>query len=193
MALSKRMRVIGVAAGGLAVVVWMAAGVVNVSSVAAQAGGAWTQVDQEFRGRAALVPEIVTVVRAVNPAQQDLVDDLQRAQAAVLALKADPAAPGDAGRFAAFKKTQDDLSVALGRVMDLVNLYPDRRREPAIRAVLDKLERIENRIVVARSDYRGTAQRYNAAVTGVPGRWLAAFVQPDAKPLIPGFEQVAAN
>ncbi|MDJ1159751.1 LemA family protein [Chelatococcus sp. SYSU_G07232] len=193
MALTTRRSVLAAAAAVAVAAGWLAVSVDDVPRRADQAHAAWSTVEAEFRQRAELVPSIIAVVEALNPAQADLVAELARMHAVIRDLKADPAATTDPARLAAFKKTQDALSMALGRVMDLINLYPDRRREPQIRGVLEKLETSENRIVVARSDYAAAARRYNSELTAMPDRLIAAVAHPDARPMIEGFDKVAAN
>lgn len=168
---------------GLAVVVaaaaWVAVNANNAPHYGAAAREAWREVEQQFRARADMVPEIIAMVETVNATQGALVEQLRDAQAKVLALPAQPEAPTDPARFRTFMDTQDNLSRTLGKVMDLMNLYPDRRSNPEIRQVLDALETRENRIVVARSDFVNLARNYNLSISRVPDRWVAlAFLGP---------------
>jgi Uncharacterized conserved protein len=168
---------------GLAVVVaaaaWVTVNANNAPHYGAAAREAWREVEQQFRARADMVPEIIAMVETVNATQGALVEQLRDAQAKVLALPAQPEAPTDPARFRTFMDTQDNLSRTLGKVMDLMNLYPDRRSNPEIRQVLDALETRENRIVVARSDFVNLARNYNLSISRVPDRWVAlAFLGP---------------
>ena len=152
----------------------------------AQAG--WQAVEQEFRRRAEFVPAVITAIEAINPAQKDLIGKVQTAQAQVLSLPADPAAPASSQRFQAFMKVQDTLSESLGDVMDMLRVYPDKGRSPPVRKVFDELELKETRIVVARSNYVAEAVQHNNLITTPPTAWVTALMYPQAKPLVASFD-----
>ena len=160
----------------------------DLPKAAARAGQYWTTVEKEFRQRAELVPQIVGAIEAVSPGQQDLIGRVKTAQAAVLALPADPAAPGSAARVRAFMKTQDGLSENLGTVLDLLRLYPDKSRSEPVRKVFDALELKESHIVVARTDYVAQAMQHNLLLASPPAQWVSGFFHPGAKPLVASFE-----
>lgn len=177
--ISRRFALVAGLAVIVAAVAWVAVSANNAPHYGAAAREAWREVEQQFRARADMVPEIIAMVEAVNPTQGALIERLREAQAAVLALPPQPEAPTDPVRFRTFMDTQDNLSRTLGKVMDLMNLYPDRRSNPEIRQVLDALETRENRIVVARSDFVNLARNYNLSISRVPDRWVAlAFLGP---------------
>ena len=50
-------------------------------------------------------------------------------------------------------------------------------------ALQSQLEGTENRIAVARRDYIETVRAYNTELRTIPGRWIAGFLYPDAKPM----------
>lgn len=160
----------------------------DLPRAAARAEQYWTNVEKEFRQRAELVPQIVGAIEAVSPGQQDLIGKVKAAQAAVLALPADPAAPASIARVRAFMKTQDGLSENLGTVLDLLRLYPDKSRSEPVRKVFDALELKETHIVVARSDYVAQAMQHNQMLASPPAQWVAGYFHPGAKPLVASFD-----
>ena len=148
---------------------------------------AWGEVETAYRQRAALVPAIIGAVRAVTSTQTALIARIEARQAAVLALAPDPTAPSQPARFHGFMTVQDELSVPLGLVLDLMRLYPDQSREPAVRKAFDDLELAESRIVVTRSDYVANARRYNSQIADGPGAVVAKLFHPEARAMVADF------
>lgn len=168
----RRLALVAGLAVAVAAVAWVVVNSKRTPHYDAAARAAWQEVERQFRARAEMVPEVIAVVEAVDPTQTAFVEQLSTTRAAVLALPPQPDAPTDPARFRAFMETQDELSRTLGKVMDLMNIYSDRRSNPEIRRVLAALETQENRIVVARSDFVRLARAYNLSISSIPGRWL---------------------
>ncbi|MFC0217895.1 LemA protein [Pseudochelatococcus lubricantis] len=163
----------------------------NVPQVQSRATSAWGEVERQFKLRAYLTQDVIDAVRAVNPAQLDLIAALENKRQQVINYAADARTPYSADLFRAFMTTQDALSVELGKVLDMMQLYPERRAQPPVSTVLGRLAQSESRIVVARSDYARAAEAYNRLVTKVPTRWLAGLVEPAARPMITSFDPAA--
>ncbi len=64
-----------------------------------------------------------------------------------------------------------------------VERYPDLKSNQNFLALQSQLEGTENRIAVARRDYIGAVQAYNTEIRTIPGRWIAAWFYPEAKPM----------
>ena len=152
---------------------------------------AWGEVETSYRQRAGLVPGIIGAVRAVTSTQAGLIARIEARQADVLALKPDPAAPVEPAHFHNFMKVQDELSVPLGLVLDLMRLYPDQGREAVLRKVFDDLELSESRIVVMRTDYIANARLHNSNITEMPGVVVAKLFHPEARPVVADFSAAA--
>ena len=159
----------------------------------AQALDAWVGVETEFQRRATLVPRIAAAVTALRPNETELAQSLAKTRAAVAGLVHDPQAPFHADRFWRFMRTQDALSVALGRALDLFNALADPAAKDRVRELRDDLALSETRIATARADYVTAASAYNERLTTVPGRWVAAALYETAVPMVPNFEGAAAR
>lgn len=160
----------------------------NVPQAESRAISAWGEVERQFQLRAYLTHDVIDAVRVVTPAQLELLAALEEKRQKVLRYPFDAKAPMDDKRFRAFMATQDELSVELGKVMDLMQLYPERRSQQPISDVLSQLAQSESRIVIARSDYVRAAKSYNRLVTNFPTRWFAGLIEPDAPPMIVSFD-----
>jgi LemA protein len=60
------------------------------------------------------------------------------------------------------------MNGALGRLLAIVENYPQLRSSESFRALQDQLEGTENRLAVARQDYNETVNRYNAYIRRFP-------------------------
>jgi LemA protein len=89
----------------------------------------------------------------------------------------------DPQRFREFQDAQNQLSGALGRLLVTVERYPELKSNANFLALQSQLEGTENRIAVARRDYIEAVRAFNTELRTIPGRWIAGFLYPDAKPM----------
>ena len=61
--------------------------------------------------------------------------------------------------------------------------YPDLKSNANFLALQSQLVGTENRIAVARRDYIEAVRDYNTEIRTIPGRWIAAAMYPNAKPM----------
>lgn len=134
---------------------------------------AWAEVDVQLQRRADLIPNLVETVRAYAAHEQRVFDDVANARSALLAARSPSA------RMAA--NTQ--LDAALGRLLALVENYPQLRANENFLRLQDELAGTENRIAVARRRYNEALRDYNAYIGTFPNnlfaRW-AGFSRNDA-------------
>ncbi|HYL32992.1 MAG TPA: LemA family protein, partial [Stellaceae bacterium] len=83
--------------------------------------------------------------------------------------------------FHQFEQSQATLTGALSRLLAVTEAYPDLKSNQNFLALQSQLEGTENRIAVARRDYIQAVQTYNTTLRTIPGRWIAAWLYPDAK------------
>jgi LemA protein len=72
---------------------------------------------------------------------------------------------GSLGEMAAANR---ELTGALGRLLAVVEQYPQLKSDQNFLSLQDQLEGTENRIAVARQDYNEAVQRYNAYIRQFP-------------------------
>ena len=86
---------------------------------------------------------------------------------------------GPAGLAAAYDLTQkgdpremananDQLTTALGRLMVVVEAYPQLKSDQNFLKLQDELTGTENRIAVSRTDYNNAVQAYNTYIRTLP-------------------------
>ena len=159
-------------------------GAINrVPTLQEQAKSSWSEVQNQYQRRADLIPNLVETVKGHAQQERDVLVGVTEARAKASSVKVDAGTVSDPQKFKEFQDAQNQLSGALGRLLVTVERYPDLKSNQNFLALQSQLEGTENRIAVARRDYIGAVQAYNTEVRTIPGRWIASWLYPDAKPM----------
>src|ERR1051326_8483692 len=126
---------------------------------------AWSQVDVVLQRRADLIPNLVETVKGYAAQEQKVFGDIANARAALLSAKT----PAD--RIAA----NGQLDGALGRLLAIVENYPQLKSNENFMRLQDELAGTENRIAVERRRYNETLQDYNTYVQQFPASVFASW------------------
>lgn len=156
-------------------------GVNDVPRLDEQTKAAWSQVLNQYQRRADLVPNLVATVQGYAQQERQVLEGVTeaRAKATQTQLPADILTNPEA--FKQFQANQAALTGSLSRLLAISENYPDLKSNQNFLALQSQLEGTENRIAIARRDYIQTVQQYNTVLRTIPGRWIAAFLYPDAK------------
>ena len=143
---------------------------------------AWAQVDNQYKRRADLIPNLVEVVKGYAAQEQETLTAVveARAKATQTQLPADLLSNPEA--FQRFEQNQGALTQALSRLLVVVERYPDLKSNQNFLSLQAQLEGTENRIAVARRDYIQAVQVYNTELRTFPGRIWAALLYSDMEP-----------
>ena len=158
-------------------------GINNVPTLQERAKAAWSEVQNQYQRRADLIPNLVETVKGYAKQESEVLTQVTEARAKATSVRVDASTITDPAKFKEFQDAQAQLSGALGRLIASVEAYPDLKSNQNFLALQSQLEGTENRIAVARRDYIGAVQAYNTEITTIPGRWIAAFFYPSAKPM----------
>jgi LemA protein len=134
---------------------------------------AWSQVDVVLQRRADLIPNLVETVKGVAGQEQKVFGDIAAARSALLNAKT----PAD--KIAA----NGQLDGALGRLLVIVENYPQLRSNENFMRLQDELAGTENRIAVERRRYNDAIQDYNTYIGLFPNNIVASlsgFTRDDA-------------
>lgn len=164
-------------------VVLAGCGVNNVPTLQERAKASWGEVQNQYQRRADLIPNLVETVKGYAQQEKDVLIGVTEARAKASSIKVDASTVTDPAKFKEYQDAQNQLSGALGRLLVTVERYPDLKSNANFLALQSQLEGTENRIAVARRDYIGTVREYNTELRTIPGRWIAAVLYPDAKPM----------
>src|SRR3954452_9030656 len=158
-------------------------GINNVPTLEERAKSAWSEVQNQYQRRADLIPNLVETVKGFANQEREVLTQVTEARARATQVQVDASTVTDPEKFRQFQEAQNQLSGALGRLLATVERYPDLKSNANFLALQSQLEGTENRIAVARRDYIAAVRAYNTELLTVPGRWLATFFYPDAKPM----------
>ena len=158
-------------------------GVNNIPTYEEKAKSAWSQVLNQYKRRADLIPNLIETVKGFAAQEKDVLTSVveARAKATQTNLPSDILTNPDA--LKTFQQNQGALSSALSRLLVVVERYPDLKSNQNFLALQSQLEGSENRISVARRDYIEAVRVYNTELKTIPGRWWAQFLYPENKPM----------
>ena len=134
---------------------------------------AWSQVDIVLQRRADLIPNLVETVKGFAQQEQTVFGDIAKARSTLLS------AAGPSEKIAA----NQQLDGALGRLLVVVENYPQLRSNENFLRLQDELAGTENRIAVERKRYNDTLQEYNTYIGLFPNSvWanMAGFKRNEA-------------
>lgn len=133
----------------------------------------WSEVLNQYKRRADLVPNLVSIVQGYAAHEKDVLTRVTEARAGVGSIKATPELVNDEAAFAKFQKAQSELSSALGRLLVVSENYPQLKADANFRDLQAQVEGTENRITVARNRYIKAVQDYNISVRTFPNNLTA--------------------
>lgn len=171
------------AAACLLVLGLSACGVNQIPTLEERAKAAWGDVENQYQRRADLIPNLVETVKGYAAHERETLEAVVRARAAAVQAPPGGAALESPERFREFEQRQAELSGALGRLLAIVEAYPDLKANQNFLALQAQLEGTENRIAVARRDYIEAVRAYNTELRTFPGRIWAMILYQDAEPL----------
>jgi LemA protein len=126
---------------------------------------AWAQVDVVLQRRADLIPNLVATVKGYAAQEVKVFGDVDNARASLLNART----PAD--KIAA----NGQLDGALGRLLAVVENYPNLKSNQNFLALQDELAGTENRIAVERRRYNEALQDYNTYIGLFPNNVFARW------------------
>jgi LemA protein len=154
-------------------------GVNNIPTFEQNAKAAWSEVLNTYKSRADLVPNLVETVKGFAEQERSVLTEVVEARAKATSVQVPADILTNPEAMKNFQDAQTQLGGALGRLLAVVERYPDIKSGQNFLALQSQLEGIENRIRIARSDYIQAVRQFNTEITTIPGRWWRAFVYPD--------------
>jgi LemA protein len=133
----------------------------------------WAQVQNVYQRRADLIPNLVKTVEGAANFEKGTLTDITEARASIGKVQINNA-PTDPAQLEQFEKAQGALGGALGRLMVVVERYPDLKANTNFQALQSQLEGSENRISVERGRFNEVVQTYNTKIKSLPAVFYAA-------------------
>src|SRR6266705_2098751 len=126
---------------------------------------AWSQVDIVLQRRADLIPNLVETVKGYAKQEQTVFGDIAKARSALLS----------AGTPQAKIAANNQLDGAIGRLLLIVENYPQLKSNENFLRLQDELAGTENRIAVERKRYNDAIQDYNTYIGLFPNNLFAGW------------------
>jgi len=134
-----------------------------------QAKARWSDVQNQYQRRADLIPNLVATVQGYAKQEKDVLTSVVEARAKATQVKVDASQLSDPEKLKQFQDAQNQLTGALGRLLAVVENYPDLKSNANFLALQSQLEGTENRIGVSRRDYIDAVRAYNTEIRTFPG------------------------
>jgi len=122
----------------------------------------WGNVETVLQRRYDLIPNLVNTVKGFAKQEKEVLTE-------VTALRSQWGKARQAGDAAASLKAASGLESALGRLMVVVEKYPELKSNENFLRLQDELAGTENRISVERRRYNETVASYNKSIRKFPG------------------------
>lgn len=134
----------------------------------------WSQVENVYQRRMDLIPNLVNTVKGYADFEKSTLTAVIEARAKATQVTVDPSklTTEDLARF---QQSQGALSSALGRLMVVVEKYPELKANQNFLELQSQLEGTENRIAVERGKFNESAQLYNTYLRSFPNNIFAGM------------------
>jgi len=136
---------------------------------------AWSEIDNQYKRRFDLIPSLVNTVKGAADFEKTTLQEVTEARASVGKAQLPPGLPTDPSQLQGYLKAQQSLGAALGRLMVVVERYPELKANQNFLTLQDQLEGTENRIAVARRDYIEAVRAYNTTRRRFPANIIAGM------------------
>lgn len=135
---------------------------------------AWANVESQYQRRADLIPNLVSTVKGYADFEQETLTKVIQARSEATSVKVDPTNLTPE-KLQQFQQAQDGLGAALGRLLVVVERYPDLKANQNFLDLQAQLEGTENRITIARNRFNETVNSYNSTVRTFPAVLIAGI------------------
>lgn len=135
----------------------------------------WANVENSYQRRADLIPNLVNTVKGYADFEKSTLTEVIEARAKATSININPEklTPEELQKF---QGAQDGLSSALGRLMVVMERYPDLKANQNFLDLQVQLEQTENRISNERRKFNEMAQTYNTNLRRFPKNMIAGML-----------------
>src|SRR4029079_5220461 len=159
------------------VVVLFAIGAYNrLVSLRNQTQNAWKQTDVQLKRLHDLIPNLINTVKGAMGFERETLE-------AVVAARNTAIAASTSGNISATAAAETQLTGALGRLLAVVEAYPDLKATGNVAQLQEELTATENKIGFSRQLYNDTATQYNTAQQTFPTMLFAGMAGAAQVPL----------
>jgi LemA protein len=157
-----------------------ACGVNNIPTYEQNAKAKWSEVLNQYKRRADLVPNLVESVKGFAEQERSVLTQVTEARARATSVQIPADIINNPEAMKRFQEAQNSLGGALRQLLVVAERYPDIKSGQNFLALQSQLEGTENRIAIARRDYIEAVRVFNTEITTIPGRFWT-ILYPNAK------------
>ena len=141
----------------------------------------WADVQTQYQRRADLIPNLVNTVKGFATQEKEVLTQVveARAKATSMNINAGDLTPE---KLQQFQSAQGGLRSALGRLMVVVEKYPELKSNQNFLELQAQLEGTENRISVARQKFNAATKEFNSSIRKFPSVLFASSFGFEKKP-----------
>ena len=131
----------------------------------------FSDIDGQLQRRYDLIPNLVNTVQGYTQHEADVMKAISDARTKL----------GGGGSLQDRADADAELTGALGRLLVVVENYPNLKADAEFTRLMDELSGTENRIAVARRDYNAAVETYNVKIRKFPAALFAGMFGFDKK------------
>lgn len=128
--------------------------------------GAWAEVENNLQRRTDLIPNLVATVKGYAQHEEEVFTEIADARSRLIG----------AGGVNEKAAAASEFESALGRLLVVVENYPELKADQRFAELQDELAGTENRLAVARMRYNESVQGFNARIKRFPGKIIAGMM-----------------
>ena len=137
---------------------------------------AFAQIDVQLKRRYDLIPNLVEIAKGYMKHEKETLEAVINARNAALGASNRAAVdPTDGRSMKDLNRAEGELTGALGRLMVVVEQYPDLKANQNMLSLQEELTSTENKVAFSRQAYNDTVMTYNNAREVFPSNMVAGM------------------
>lgn len=130
---------------------------------------AFKQIDVQLKRRYDLIPNLVNSVKGEMKFEQETLEKVMKARAAAI----DAGKTGNIGQMGA---AESQLTGALGKLLAVVEAYPDLKAHQNVSSLMEELKTTENKVAFSRQFYNDLATKFNTKQQVFPTNMISSML-----------------
>jgi LemA protein len=150
-------------------VLWFVGAYNGLIALKNQVANGWKQIDVQLKRRHDLIPNLVNTVKGAMNFERETLEAVVAARNKAIQVESGGGSVKDTAAAEA------QLTGALGRLLAVVEAYPDLKATGNVAQLQEELTSTENKISFARQHYNDVATQYNTRQRQIPTSFIAGI------------------